>query len=337
MLRYIVKRLLQGILVIIGVSILIFILARVVPGDPARMSLGPNAPQFAVDNLKKEMHLDKPIVYQYYYWFTGFIRGDLGNSVSTKRPVIMDIKDFFPASLELVLFSAILMMVFSITLGLMAARYSDTWVDNTLRVSAYFGISFPHFVVGVLLILFFGFLWPILPVIGRLGSEIIPPKRVTGLLVVDSLIDGNFPALFDSIKRLVVPSVALTLGPIVQQTRIFRSSLKDNLDKEYIVTATSYGLPRGLIFRKYLFKPSFIVLVSIMGLSIANLMGVAFIIESIFNWPGLARYGMNAMLTKDLNAISGVVLIAAFMFIIINIIVDIIIAKLDPRIRLGGD
>jgi peptide/nickel transport system permease protein len=162
----------------------------------------------------------------------------------------------------------------------------------------------------------------------------VQPDRITGMLFIDSLIAGNFPAFFDAIKHLLLPSLALSLGSIFQIARLLRSSMVDNLRKEYISVAKGYGIPTGVILRKYLLKPSFIPIVSVLGLTIAELMGRGFIIESIFNWPGLARYGMTAMLTKDLNVISVVVLITGVAFIIANIVVDIIIGMLDPRIRL---
>ena len=336
MLTFTIKRILQGIFVIIGLSILIFVISRIIPGDPARMALGPTAPQFAVDELRQEMHLDKSLPAQYYYWFTGVLKGDFGKSVNTKRPVIEDVKDFFPATLELVLFSTVLIIVISISLGLLAAGFHDRWVDSLIRGFSYAGISIPDFVIAVLLILIFGYLWPVIPVLGRLGSAIAPPDRITGMIVIDSLIAGNFPAFFDAIKRLLLPSIALSTGSIFQIARILRSSMTDNMSKEYISVVKGYGIPGGLILIKYLLKPSFVPVVSILGLTIAELMGKGFIIETIFNWPGLSRYGMTAMLTKDLNAISAVVLITGMAFMIVNIVVDIITAMLDPRIILGG-
>lgn len=337
MISFISKRLFQGLFVIIGISILIFVLSRIVPGDPARMALGPRAPQFAVDELRREMHLDKSLPVQYCYWFSGVIKGDFGKSINTKRPVVTDIEEFLPATLELVLFSGFILVVFSILFGLLATRYRDTWVDGAIRVMSYTGIAVPAFVLAVLLLLLFGYIWPIVPVLGRLSSNIVQPDRITGMLVIDSLLSGNFTAAVDAAKHMLLPAIALALGPMFQEARILRSSLTDNLGKEYISVATGYGIPRGKIMRKYLLKPSFIPVISVMGLDFAALMGNAFLVEKIFNWPGLSRYGINAMLNKDLNAISAVIIIIGIIFLVVNIIVDLIIAALDPRIRLGGN
>lgn len=337
MLSYMFKRLLQGVFVVIGISILIFIISRIIPGDPARMALGPRAPQFAVDELKKEMHFDKPITVQYLHWFKGLLKGDFGKSLNTKRPVLKDIKDFFPATLELVLFSGILLIVFSIIFGLLSTKYRDTWIDSVIRVFSYIGISTPAFVRAALLLLIFGYLWKLFPVFGRVSTGISIPKRVTGMLTIDSLIAGDIKVFYDSLKHLLLPSIALTAGPIFQEARIIRSSLIDNMNKEYIAMANAHGIPKDKVLVKYLLKPSFIPVVSVMGLDIAQLMGDAFLVETIFCWPGISRYGINAMLNKDLNAISAVIVIIGVIFLVVNIIVDLVIAWIDPRVRLGDD
>jgi peptide/nickel transport system permease protein len=336
MLRFIGKRLFQGVFVLIGISLLIFVIARVVPGDPARLSLGPRAPQFAVDELRKEMHLDKSLPVQYYYWFKGVLKGDFGKSINTKRPVSTDIKAFLPATLELALLSGTLLVIISIVLGLLAAKHRDTWADNLIRGLSYIGIAIPAFVVAVLLLLLFGYVWPVIPVLGRISSGVEAPPQITGLITIDSLITGNFVAFFDALKHLILPALALATGPLFQEARLLRSSLTDNMGKEYISVATAYGIPSRVIMTKYLLKPSFIPVVSVMGLDFAALMGNAFLVEKIFNWPGISRYGINAMLNKDLNAISAVFIVFGIIFLIVNIIVDIIVASLDPRIRLGA-
>lgn len=336
MLSFISKRLFQGIFVIIGVSILIFFLARVVPGDPARLSLGPRASEAAVEELRQEMYLDKSLPEQYVYWFKDMLQGDFGYSLNTKRAVTLDVQQFLPATLELALFSGMLMIIFSIIFGLIAARYRDTFVDGTIRIFSYIGVAMPAFVVAVLLILVFGYQWTILPVLGRLSSGVDAPTTITGMYIVDGILTGNFRAAIDAAAHLFLPALALAVGPIFQEARILRSSLTDNMGKEYISVSTGYGLPKNLIMRKHLLKPSIGPVISVIGLDFASLIGNAFLVEKIFNWPGLSRYGINAMLNKDLNAISSVIIIIGIMFLIVNILVDVISAYVDPRIRLGG-
>ncbi len=333
---YLLRRLLLSIFVLVGLSIVIFIIARVVPGDPARMALGPRAPQFAVDALREEMHLDKPLVTQYYYWIKGVATGDLGKSLVTKREVLEDIMEFLPATMELVMVSAIFVIVFSILFGALAARYKDKWVDSVIRIMAYTGVAVPSFVLAVLFVLIFGYLWPVIPALGRLGAGVQPPVSITGLLTIDSLLTGDFPVFWDALKHLFLPALALAIGPIFQEARIIRSAMTDNMGKDYVAAAVGYGIPNHIIMGKYLLKPSLIPAVSVMGLDIASLMGNAFLVEVIFNWPGISRYGMEAMLRKDLNAISAVIIVFGLIFVLVNILVDLIVAYLDPRIRLGG-
>ncbi|MEW6624914.1 MAG: ABC transporter permease [Bacillota bacterium] len=333
---YLFKRLLLSIFVLIGLSIVIFIIARIVPGDPARMALGPRAPQFAVDALRQEMYLDKPLPVQYYYWIKGVAAGDLGRSLTTKRPVIEDVKQFLPATVELALVSAVFMIIFSILFGTLAARYRDKWIDNVIRIMAYTGVAVPPFVLAVIFVLLFGYLWPIIPVLGRLSYGVIPPPSVTGLLTIDSLLAGNFATFWNALSHLFLPALALAMGPLFQEARIIRAAMTDNMGKDYVALVTGYGIPSYKIVGKYLLKPSLIPAVSVMGLDIAALMGNAFLVEVIFNWPGISRYGMEVMLRKDLNSISAVIIIVGLIFVIINILVDLIVAYLDPRIRLGG-
>lgn len=337
MLRFLARRLFQGIFVLIGVSILIFVIARIVPGDPARLALGPRATQEAVDALSREMHLDESLPKQYLYWISGVIKGDFGKSVNTMRPVAEDVKEFFPATIELVLFSGVILVVLSIVLGLLSARHQDTWVDGLIRLTSYAGIAIPSFVVAIIFLLIFGSYWKVIPVLGRLSYGVSAPKEVTGLILIDSILAGNGKTFIDGFLHLILPSLSLCIIGTMQGARILRSSLIDNKSKEYISVVRGYGIPEKVITRKFLLKPSLIPVVTIIGLSLATLLGNAFLVEKIFNWPGLSSYGVNAMLTKDLNAISAVIIIIGLVFLIVNIVVDLILAILDPRVRLGGD
>jgi len=335
---FIIKRLLLSILVIFGLSIVIFVIARVVPGDPARMSMGPRAPEEVVQKLRQEMYLDKSLPEQYIYWVKGVFTGNFGKSLVSKRPVLQDIKEYLPATMELALLSGIIMVVFAITFGTIAARFKDSWVDSLIRIMAYVGVSIPSFVVAIIFMLIFGYLWPILPVLGRvtqgMGHSTV---RITGLLTLDNLLQGNFVAAWDAFKHAILPAVALSLGRTFQESRINRSSMLDNMRKDYVLTVRGFGIPERIIFFKYLLKPSLIPTVSMMGLDFANSFANAFLVEQIFCWPGISRYGINAMLNKDLNAISAVIITFGMIFVIVNIIVDIIVSFLEPRVRFSGD
>jgi len=333
--HFIAKRLFYSIFVLLGLSIVVFMMSRIFPGDPARAALGSLAPQWAVDKLREQLHLNDPIYVQYWIWLTKALRGDLGMSLVTKRSVATDIAIFFPATFELVIFSIILSISISIVVGVTAGRHANSWFDNVVRVISYLGVAMPTFVWAIIAMFIFGYMWGLLPTLGRLGTGTVHPPRITGMITVDSLLTGNFAAFFDVLKHMILPGSALAVGRIAQDTRIMRASIVENLRKDYISSAMSYGIPERTVMFKYLMKPSLIPVVSIMGLEISGSMAGSFIIEMIFNWPGFGRYGANAMLNKDLNAIIGTVMVVGVFFALINIVVDVIIAYLDPRIRMA--
>ena len=332
---FLLRRLVYSVIVLIGLSILIFVLARIVPGDPARMALGANTPQWVVDNLRKEMNLDRPLYIQYVLWLKGVLQGDFGSSLYTKRPVLEDLAEFLPATVELVIFAGVIMGAGGVLLGILSARYSNSWVDAVIRLLSYIGVVTPSFVFAIIFMLVFGYLWPILPVMGRLSRGIAAPAAVTKMVTLDSLFRGDLKAFFDALKHMVLPGISLALGGLSQEARITRSSLVDNMSKDYILSHISYGIPDRSIWFRFLLKPSLIPTISVFGLDFAVLFANAFLVEMVFNWPGLSRYGINVMLQKDLNAISAVIVVLGAIFVVMNIFTDIVVSFLDPRIRLG--
>ena len=225
MILKILKRIVSYLLVLLGLSVFVFILVRVMPGDTARLALGPRAPEETVQALRREMHLDKPIPVQYFYWLKGIIQGDLGTSVISKRPITADIAFYLPATIELALFSAIFMVTFGILLGVTATKYSEKWPDAIIRVLSYLGIVAPAFLWAVLAMLLFAYLIPILPVSGRISAGVAPPVTRTGLYIVDYLLQGNFAGAWDAFRHLVMPAVVLSFGGISQSARICRANV----------------------------------------------------------------------------------------------------------------
>lgn len=331
-LQLLLKRLGISLIVLIGVSMLIFAIARVIPGDPARIALGPNATDEQISKLRAEMHLDAPLPVQYGHFLADVSRGDLGTSLYTNRPVTQDIAEFLPATLELVLLAGLIMVCAGLPLGIIAARYRGQWPDHAVRVLALLSVSAPGFVWAVILMLLFAFYLPLFPIAGRL-SDIYEIERVTGFLTIDTILSGNLNAFFDAIHHLILPAVALSLSGIGQAARLTRANMVETYDKPYIEMAQAYGFFPGRIARSYAFKPSLIPSLTIIGLDFAAMLGNAFLVEAVFAWPGLSRYGVAVILRKDLNAIMGTVLIIAITFLIVNIIVDLLIAYLNPRIR----
>lgn len=334
MLKFIAKRLILSIFVIFGLSVVIFVISRIVPGNPARLALGARATQEAVDALSAQMHLDDSIPMQYFYWIRGAVTGDLGQSLVTKRAVTTDIAEYLPRTLELVIFAGILLVVFSVLLGTLAAAFRDTVIDNIIRTLSYVGVAVPSFVLAVLFVLYFGYINPVIPVIGRISSGMVQPPTVTGFMTIDCLLAGSFASFRNVLAHAFLPALALAAGPMFQEARIIRSAMTDNAGRDYLLLMRAYGVAKRRIMGKYLLKPSVIPAVSTIGMDLATLMGNAFMIETIFNWPGLSKYGMTAMLNKDLNAISGVIIVYGIVFVLVNLAVDVLSACLDPRIRL---
>lgn len=304
------------------------------PGDPARLALGPFAKQEQVEDLRHRMGMDKPLYLQYTSFIRGIFQGNLGLSFQTRRDVSLDIRHYLPATLELVMMSIVWVLVIGVPFGVLAGRYKDSWLDNISRVVAFIGVAVPPFVAGLIGQLIFSYGLGILPTTGRLGLLIpVPPNR-TGLLILDSLIARNFTAFGDALKHILLPSFAIAMTGIGQITRLTRGSVSDVLGKDYIEAARAFGIPNRYVTFKYMLKPSFIPPLTILGLTFASELANAFLVETVFGWPGMAKYGIQAILRKDFNAIMGVVLIVGLAFVVVNFVVDIIAGYIDPRIRI---
>ena len=323
-----------SILVLVGLSVLIFIIARILPGDPARLALGPFASQEMVTRLRHQMGMDQPLHLQYVAYVRGIFRGDLGLSFQTRRSVSLDIAHYLPATLELVFVAIIWVLIIGVPFGVLAGRYKDSWLDNISRVVAFVGVAVPPFVVGLIGQLIFSYGLGILPTTGRLSLLTPMPPTRTGLLILDSLIAGNFSAFGDALIHILLPSLAIAMTGIGQITRLTRGSVSDVLGKDYIEAARAFGIPNRYVTFKYMLKPSFIPPLTILGLTFASELGNAFLVEQVFSWPGMAKYGIQAILRKDFNAIMGVILIIGLAFVAVNFIVDVLAGYVDPRIRI---
>jgi len=330
--RYFLKRVATSLIVLVGVSMLIFTIARVIPGDPARIALGPNATGEAVANLRAALHLNDSIIVQYGYFVRELLRGNLGISLYTNRPVTTDIAQFLPATLELVFVAGFMMIAIGLPLGVVSARYRRRAVDNVIRLVSLLGVSAPSFVWAVILMLLFAFFMPVFPIAGRI-SDSYTIQSVTGFLLVDTLAAGNLSAFANAAWHIILPAFALALSGIGQAARLTRANMVETYDKPYIEMAQSYGFAEKRIATRYAFKPSLIPSMTIIGLDFAAMLGNAFLVEAVFAWPGLSRYGVAVILRKDLNAIVGTVLVISATFLIVNIIVDLLTAYINPRIR----
>lgn len=331
---FLIHRTLFSVLVLLGLSLLIFMIARVIPGDPARIALGPLASRTQIEALRAEMHLDEPLYRQYAYYLGGLLRGDFGPSLYTHRPVGLDLRDLLPATLELVLYAGLIMVAVGVPLGILAAYHRDTWVDDAVRLVSLAGVTTPAFVWAIMLMLIFAYALGVLPVAGRLSPGVLPPPAVTGMITIDAPLGRNPAAYLDFLRHLLLPATSLALAGIAQAARLTRASMVDVAGRPFIEAARAFGISEVRIAMKYMLKPSLIPTVTILGLDFAALLGNAFLVEAVFNWPGIARYGVEVILRKDLNAIVAVVMVVGLFFVAINFLIDILVGYLDPRIRL---
>lgn len=331
---YLTKRAISLFLVLLGLAILIFIIARIVPGDPARIALGPLATAEQVAQMQREMGLDQPFFVQLWSYLTGLLQGDLGKSLLTSRPVMDDIMQALPATLELVLFTIFLQVILSIPLGVLAAVYRDTWIDNVTRIISLIGVVTPGFVLAIILQLLASYYFTIFPVTGRLDGGIDFSANITGLLLIDSIIYGRWDVFGDAFRHLLLPALALAAAGIGQVMRITRSSMIEVSGRDFIEASRAYGIPERVVTLRYMLRLASVAPLTILGLEFASLIGNAFIVEFVFSWPGIASYGVRTILQKDLNAVIGVVLVSGVFFVVANLAIDILLGIIDPRNRL---
>ena len=330
--KYILKRLLLLIPVLIGVSILIFVIVRLTPGDPARILAGEHATEEYVQATRERWGLDKPMYVQYYIWFKSLLRGDLGRSITTHSPVVEEIFNRFPATLELSLFAMFLAIVIGILAGIISAIRQYHFFDYFSMTVALFGISMPVFWLGLMLMFVFGLWLDILPISGRI-NVMIPLQNITGLYVLDSILTLNIPALGSSLLHLILPGIALGTIPMAMIARITRSSMLEIIRQDFIRTERAKGLPERMVIYKHALKNALIPIITVIGMEFGLLLGGAILTETVFAWPGLGRYTVDAVYARDYPAIQGSVLFIAFIFVVVNLITDVLYAYINPRIR----
>ncbi|AEH51036.1 ABC transporter permease [Pseudothermotoga thermarum] len=330
---FIARRLLLMLFVLFGVSVLVFIIAKVIPADPVGAILGGNAPVDLVEDLKRRLGLDKPLMLQFLDYMSGLLKGNLGISLKSSRPVAKDIAEFFPATLELAISATILAVVLGITLGIFSAVHRNKFIDHFARIFSILGVSMPVFWTGLILLLIFYFRLGWLPGGGRLGLFTTPPTRYTGLLVLDSILSGNLEALKDAVAHLILPSIVLGYSATASIARITRSSMLEVLRQDFIRTAKAKGIGKRLVIYRHALRNALIPVVTIVGLTFGGLLEGAILTETIFGWPGLGRYLVNAMLYLDYPAVMGGTLFVAVIYSLVNLVVDIVYAVLDPRMR----
>ena len=329
--NFILKRLLQGIIVLFGVIIISFVVTRVVPSNPALQWVGSRATAEQIAAAEEELGLNKPISVQLGIYLKDLMHGDLGYSLKSHRPVTDEILENAPATIELVFLGTILAIVLGLTLGVVTASHKNHWQDHLGRFFSVGTVSLPTFWVAMLFQLIFYSMLKMLPIGGRLSMNIqlmykIP--TVTGFMLLDTLLAGNMTAFKDAFLHILMPCITLALYPIGTVARMTRSSLLEILNEDYIKAAQSYGIRRRIILWKYALKNSLGSTVTIVALSI----GYTLVNTFLFNWPGLGSYISDAVMNMDYPAIMGVTLFSAVAYVVLNTVADIIVA-MDPRVR----
>lgn len=337
MLAYIVRRLAALLLLVVGISLVTFTLVRMVPGDPAALYYGgaPVSPE-VLQSLRRQWGLDQPLPVQYIYYLGGVLRGNLGVSLATGRPVTAELTRRFPATLELTLAGVILAVIVGIPLGILAALKRNRITDHLLRVLSLISLGVPSFWLGLVLIYLLSYQWSIFPPAqGRLGSGVPAPVRMTGMLLLDSALQGNWLAFRSAFNQLLAPAITVALGLIAVIIRMLRAGMLEELNRDYIRTGRAKGLAARLLFYKHALRNAIIPTLTVVSIQIGYLLGGNVLVEAVFAWPGVGLYYINAINALDYNAVVGATLLIAVIFALINLLVDILNGFIDPRIQYG--
>lgn len=336
-LEFILRRILTSAFVLIGVSIMTFFIARVIPTNAAAMYIGPKARQEDIDRVTKQLGLDRPLPVQYVVYMNQLFHGDLGDSISTKRPVLQEITERFPATLELLFSAMFLAILIGVLLGVLSARWQGEALDVGMRTVSIMGVSMPAFFLGLLLQILFFRTINILPLAGRISGDLRfthPIHSITNFLLIDSLLTGNWIALNDVALHLVLPALTLAAYPIGLIARMTRAAMLEVLEQDYIRTAQAYGIRDYVVTYMYALKNAISPTLTVVGLTFAFALTGTFFVEIIFNWPGLGLFTVRSLLAVDYPAIMGMTLFGAAGYVLINLIVDLLQAWVDPRISL---
>jgi len=322
------------ILVWIGVSILTFIIANIVPRDPVALRLGPKATPEAIAYWRNEYGLDQPYPVQFVKFLSGLLRGDLGNSVWSGRPVSRDLVDYLPATLELSFFSLFLSILLGIPLGVLAGTTSKKWLDSCIQIVSNFGLAFPLFWIGLVFQIIFYLRLGVLPFDSRVDLVVGPPDHITGFYILDSFINQDWSRLSDTLLHILLPAFTLSIPAVSAIARMTRGSTLDILEKDYIRMARAKGVPRSLVIWKHVLRNSLLPVITLAGNIFNSFLAGVFVVEVVFNWPGLGWYATKVILAFDYGAIVSITLIIAIFCTVVNLIVDILYQFFDPRIQL---
>ncbi len=335
LIRYVLRRLASLIPVVLGVTFITFVLSRVLVADPARAWAGPKAPPSVVAQLAASYHLNQPIPVQYFYYMRDILLGNWGTNPIDGRSVLSEISGYFPATLELALAAFLITIIFGIPLGVLAALRQDKKTDHGIRFLYLAGFSSPPFFIALLLLEVVAYYFGWLPAGGELSAlGVTPPPNITGMIVVDSLLTGNWAAFWDSLQHLILPATTLALLTFGLVIRVTRASMLEVSQKEFVKASYAKGLTKRQVVTNHILRNALISTTTILGLILGAFLGGAIVIESIFQWPGIGLYAVNAIDSFDYPAVMGVTFVFTLGVVLANLLADIIYAYLNPRISL---
>lgn len=336
--RFVLQRLIAAVPVLLGVVIFTFILMRVLPGDPAAyLASTPGMGEAEIAKIRQDLGIDRPLMNQLIIYLSDLSRGNLGQSIVTGRPVLSELVQRLPASIELTMFALTVTVFIGVPLGIVGALWANTIIDQAVRVISAVGGAIPTFVTGLLFIfVFFYWLgWAPEPV-GRLDSFLSPPPTWTGSYLIDSVIAGDIEAFRVSLSQLMLPAATMVLFGLPPITRMTRASMLEVLRSEPIRTARALGLSRGKILFSYALRNAAIPIVTTLGIVASFMLGANVLVEKVFAWPGIGSYALEGLLASDYGPVQGFVLTMAAMFVAINVLIDVVYALIDPRARFGS-
>jgi peptide/nickel transport system permease protein len=332
MTRYIVGRIGQLVLVLVGVSIVVFFTMHVLPGDVATLLLGERATAAQLASLRHQLGLDQPVWTQYLDFAFQALRGNLGISLRSNHPALADVWTAFPVTLQLSLSSLLIASLLGVSLGVLAAMRPGGALDNAVMTLTLFGVSMPIFWLGLMLLLLFGAWLGWLPIGGLMPTGVDVP-RVTGMTVIDSVISGRIGLVAASLQHLILPAMTLATVPLAMITRITRSEMLATAGLDHVRTARSKGMPERQVVIRHILRNALIPVVTVIGLQLGLLLSGAVLTETIFALPGLGRLMVDSILSRDYPVVQAGALFIAFVFVLVNLVVDLSYALLDPRIR----
>ena len=334
--RYVGKRIAAALPVLAGVIVFTFILTHLLPGDPAAYYAGPVDSAQAIEEVRHRMGLDRPLPVQFYAYVSALAHGDLGTSLSTGQPVGQEIAHRLPASCELMLAGLLLSMLVGIPLGVVAATRPGSPIDHVCRLVTTAGVSLPTFFTGLLLVWVLYYLLGIAPApVGQLPSFMRQPPFVTGFLVLDCALAGQWAKCTAALAQLALPAVTVAVFTLAPLARMTRASMLGVLSGDFIRQSRANGIPRGVLLYRYALRNALLPVVTTLGMIASSLLGANVLVEKVFAWPGLGSYALDAMSSLDYAPLQGFVLVMSVLFVLINLALDLLYGLIDPRVRLG--